>query len=132
MRESPSPTCYPEIKSGRKTLGKARRTTARLSYFMKNPEKQSEARRIADARREGVDTALSAYREIVDALVKQAKGGSCPHAKLVFELLERKMAKAAVEDDEEEEGPSLADIVLERLQLVAPPKRPDTTETTRG
>ena len=129
MRESPPSTCYPEIKSGRKTLGKARRIPARLSYFMKNPEKQSEARRIADIRRQGLETALAGYGEIVEALVKQAQQGSCPHAKLVFELLERKLAKAS--DDEEEEIPSLADYLVERLQIVGRPDRANTTETAR-
>ena len=96
---------------------------------MKNPEKQSEARRIADIRRQGLETALAGYGEIVEALVKQAQQGSCPHAKLVFELLERKLAKAS--DDEEEEIPSLADYLVERLQIVGRPARANTTETAR-
>ena len=97
---------------------------------MKNPEKQSEARRIADIRHKGLETALNAYGEIVDALVRQAKEGSCPHAKLVFELLDRKLSK--VVDDEEEEAPSLAEYLLEQLQALELPDGSDTTGAARG
>ena len=94
---------------------------------MKNPEKQSETRRIADIRRQGLDTVLAGYGEVVKALVEQAKQGSCPHAKLVFELLDRKLSKA--EEDEGEEVPSLAGYLLEQLHRREAPDRANTTET---
>ena len=94
---------------------------------MKNPEKQSAARRVAEVRRQGLEAALNAYGEIVAALVAQAKKGSCPHAKLVFELIDRKRTQAAEED--EEDGPTLADYLLEQLKIVGASDGADTTGT---
>ena len=85
--------------------------------------------RIADIWRQGLDTALDAYPKIVAALVEQAIDGSCPHAKLVFELLDRKLSKAG-EEEVDDETPSLAEYLLERLQI-APPDGADTTERPR-
>ncbi len=89
---------------------------------MTNTEKQKTSRRIAEARESGLDIVLDAYPKIVGALVKQAEGGSCPHAKLVFELLDPATKRGAVTPDEEEPPrQSLAEYLIEQLQLEPPP-----------
>lgn len=61
---------------------------------------------------------FNAAPDIVDALIGQAKSGSCPHAKFLFDLVEAIPAREKKEKDDDLPGPSLAEMLLERLQLV--------------
>lgn len=89
---------------------------------------RSKSARVREAKETGFDVALDAYPTIVEALVKQAEQGSVPHAKLVFELLEFCSASKRQEDEEEPSGPSLAEYLIEQLQLQPPPEgAPGTT-----
>jgi len=81
---------------------------------------KSESRRIAVARKSGRDSVLAAYDEIVKKLVEEAKKASVPHAKLCFELLENPR-KAKDDSDEDDDHPSLAEYLIEQLQLTPPP-----------
>ena len=76
--------------------------------------------RIRNAKEIGLDLAVDAYPTIIEALVKQAEQGSCPHAKLVFELLEPRPQRNS-DDEEEPDRPSLAEYLIEQLQLEPPP-----------
>jgi hypothetical protein len=53
---------------------------------------------------------------ITQALIDEAEGGSCPHAKFLFDVVNAIPTKAKVDDDDDIPGPSLAEILLERLQ----------------
>lgn len=89
---------------------------------MSKKEKRNTSRRIAEAREKGLSLVLAAYPGIVEALVKQAQGGSCPHAKLVFELMDP-AAQRGVAHEEDGEGPqSLVEYLIEQLQLEPPPE----------
>src|SRR5690349_635416 len=126
MRESPLSTCYPKLKSGRKHSARrvghdapfslSKPATSRPFSFMSKSDKQSETRRISDAKKSGREQVLAAYDEIVEKLVEQAKQASVPHAKLCFELLDARSRKTA-DDDEDEDCTSLAEYILEQLQL---------------
>ena len=124
VRELPPSTCYPEIKSGKKTLGKARLTWRAFRFagklVMSRSERQSEARRISDARKSGREIVLAAYDEIVEKLVEQARSASVPHAKLCFELLETARDKGKDTEEESEDHPNLVEYLIEQLQLTPP------------
>ena len=78
------------------------------------------------------ERALQATPEIVDALIKQAKGGSYQHAKFLFEFVQAEAPREKEDDDLP--GPSLAEILLERLQLIDPedPDAPPHAESASG
>jgi hypothetical protein len=57
------------------------------------------------------------WPEIVGALTEQAKQGSCTHAKFLYEFAFTTDAKCASEE-EELPGPSLAEILIEKLNEV--------------
>lgn len=97
---------------------------------MSKNAKPKSSRRVAEARDKGLESVLAAYPDIVEALVEQAKGGSCPHAKLVFELMEP-AAKRGAAPDEAEEPQSLVEYLLEQLQLEPPPE-PSPGATSAG
>ncbi len=54
---------------------------------------------------------------ITQAMIDQAADGSCPHAKFLFDLIDAAPAK---ENNNDLPGPSLAEILMERLKLVSP------------
>lgn len=87
--------------------------------------------RVRDAKDAGVDAVLHAYPAIVSALVKQAEQGSCPHAKLVFELLEP-ASRRRTDEEEDEDAPSLAEYLIDQLKLQPPPdfERDDARDAT--
>jgi hypothetical protein len=60
---------------------------------------------------------IEAAPEIADALIAQAKSGSCPHAKFLFDFADA-IPEKPKDDDDDLPGPSLAEILLERLQIV--------------
>ena len=67
------------------------------------------------------DNVLDAVPEIVEALITAAKSGSCVHAKFLFDLAGA-IPKVRKEEDDEDvvPGPSLAEILMERLHLEPP------------
>lgn len=71
---------------------------------------------------------LAAYPDIVDKLVEQAKQASVPHAKLCFELLDARARKS--DDEDEEDGTTLAEYLIEQLQLTPPPNEDASEEET--
>ena len=87
---------------------------------MSKRDQQSEARRIAEAKKRGRDMILESYGDIVQKLVGQAQEGSVPHAKLCLELLETRAGKGADEEDDEDYT-NLAEYLIEQLQLTPPP-----------
>lgn len=95
---------------------------------MAKRDRQSETRRISDARKSGREQVIAAYDDIVEKLVEQAKEASVPHAKLCFELLDARTRKT--EDEEEEDSTSLAEYLIEQLQLEPPPDGDDSQEET--
>lgn len=68
--------------------------------------------------RQGQQRVLDAYPEIIDALVAEAKEGSCQHAKFLFDLVQAAPEKKRDQEDDDNPGPSLAEILLERLQTL--------------
>lgn len=88
---------------------------------MTNPKAQSDPRPLTKAEvfRQGEQKILQAHPKIVDALIEQARKGSYQHAKFLFDLVDAVPTRPK-DDDGEVPGPSLAEIVMERLQLVDP------------
>lgn len=74
------------------------------------------------------DRVLKAAPDIIDALIAQATKGSCAHAKFLFDLLETAPAKHK-DDEDDLPGPSLAQILLERLQLLEEESASPVTES---
>lgn len=91
---------------------------------MSKNEKHKASRRVNEAREIALAAVIAAYPDIVNALIEQAKSGSCPHAKLVFELMDPPVKRAAAREDDEEEPPSLVEYLIEQLQLKPPPDHP--------
>ncbi len=86
-----------------------------MPHTKRPPSKTSE---VLDVCRENV---LLAAIEIIDALIAKSKEGSYQHAKFLFDLLETTPKRAADKDgDDDLPGPSLAEMLIERLQLVDP------------
>ena len=85
---------------------------------MKTPETRSEARKTkAEVARQGEQLVIEAYPDILDALIAKAKEGSYQHAKLLFDLVDAAPSKPK-DDADDLPGPSLAEILIERLQLM--------------
>jgi hypothetical protein len=85
---------------------------------MTTSDTQSDPRRPnkAEVFRQREQKILEAHPEIIDALIEQAKKGSYQHAKFLFDLVDTTPAKQA--EEESLPGPSLAEILLERLQII--------------
>ncbi len=66
------------------------------------------------------DQVFEAAPEIIQALIAEAKRGSCPHAKFLFDFAEAIPPREKKDKDEERHGPSLAEVLLERLDLMEP------------
>ena len=83
---------------------------------MTSNETQSAYPTAAEVFQRGREAVLDAYPDIIDALIAQAKKGSYQHAKFLFDLVDTAPAKQA--EEESLPGPSLAEILLERLQII--------------
>ena len=79
-------------------------------------ETQPEVRETAEVLRDCRTRVLTAAPEIMTALILKATEGSYQHAKFLFDLLDAPAPQASGE--EMVPGPSLAEILMERLQLV--------------
>ncbi len=79
----------------------------------------SDHRHAADILRACREGVLKAAPDITDALIAKAREGSYQHAKFLFDLVTAALPKPKDEDDDLP-GPSLAEILLERLQLLDP------------
>jgi len=55
---------------------------------------------------------------ITQAMINQAEDGSCPHAKFLFDVVSATQAKAKDGDEHDITGPSLAELLLARLELL--------------
>jgi hypothetical protein len=84
-----------------------------LFVFMKTSDAQSAT--LASTLKECRQTVIDHLPAITQAMIDQAKDGSCQHAKFLFDLVNAIPAKATDDDDDDIPGPSLAEILLERL-----------------
>ena len=88
----------------------------------------------SDALRRGREQVFVDWPEIVRTLCEQAKKGSYQHAKFLYDFAFTAPAKRVAHDkdqeDEELPGPSLADLVMERLNefLVTEADAPPTMD----
>jgi hypothetical protein len=89
----------------------------------------TKSNRDAAAIRSGQEKVLAAAPEIFDALIAQAIKGSYQHAKFLFDLLDFAPDESLAEDDIP--GPSLAEILLDRLQLMQTDPRRAVPDTDR-
>jgi hypothetical protein len=83
---------------------------------MTTNETQSAHPTFAQVMKECRQTIIEHLPVITKVMIGQAEEGSCQHAKFLFDLVDTAPAKPA--EEESLPGPSLAETLLERLQIV--------------
>ena len=96
---------------------------------MRSDHSAGETKQVLDDCRKKV---LVAAPAILDSLITKATEGSYQHAKFLFDLLEPAASKRAAKDDDVDDlpGPSLAEMLIERLQLVETQDANDSAKAT--
>jgi hypothetical protein len=82
-------------------------------YGQSNHDTNASSTSAEDACADAVERILEAVPEILDAMIEKAKGGSQQHAKFLFDWAKLDPTFAS---EEEESGPSLAQILLDKLR----------------
>jgi hypothetical protein len=78
-----------------------------------------------EVQRECRERVWRAAPRIMDALIEQAGKGSCQHAKFLFDFAFAAAAQLSEPEEEDLAGPSLAEILLERLDALMKEAPPD-------
>jgi hypothetical protein len=81
-------------------------------YGQSNHDTNASSTRTEDACADAVERVLEAVPEILDAMIEKAKGGSQQHAKFLFDWAK---LDPTFTSEEEESGPSLAQMLLDKL-----------------
>lgn len=82
-------------------------------YGQSNQSMNTGSTRTEDVCADAVERILEAVPEILDAMIEKAKGGSQQHVKFLFDWAK---LDPTFTNEEEESGPSLAQILLDKLR----------------